>query len=852
MRTPAIPTAIVLALAATHPLAAQQDPPPRAIPARPENTPPQPPPPIPRAVPVQPTAPTNTPPSRTTPPTTPPPPSPPDAPPAQPAESDSDQVIRLTPSEAVEPTSSPEDIQFRVASNLYKKKQFRLAAPEFERYLRYFPGAPNREAAVFRLAECYRELGLDREARDFYRRLITTYRSGPFVGSAAYRMAEMMVRSDDLEAARSYFALAAENLDNQKLRMAATFRQARCLEMLGRPESARAVFRDLLQVTEDNPYREPTLQALAEIARQTGRRAEAIDYYSSLAEDAEKPAVRADAAVNAASLANAEGNTPLARELYTKALQIPIEGAWQGIARLGLLRIHYDNGEYDMVIKRFTESEGRFPENLRAEALLVVGNAYRQTDRLKEASDIYERVIQEFPNSNHAREAAYQQLVALYTIDDPRLLPSIDRFLESSPTGVNADQARLLKAETHYKRGEIAEAAALFQDLASSSLPGQFLPDVFHKLGWCQAQLGRHAEAVATFSAFLDKFPSNPQAPAVLAERGLSRQALGNIEAALADFQRVVDEFPESRQAEVALQQTGLIHGQLNNNAEMVTAFRTLLDRFPDTAAAAQANYWIGWALFEEKAYRECIPAFEQSIALDPDSYRDRAELRVMLAHYYLEEVNETAEHAERLRQSDTATPVPGEVLYWLGARFAERGEHARAEQYLDTLTSRDNPAPFPPDAWLLLAESRRATKNWEGSLNAARTFIKTVDSPERKADGYLAIAATHLESGDSQAARQAVSAAMGLQPEGLRNARARMLEAEIDFAETRYAEAAKAFQRVAVLYDDDQMAPRALERAYVALQRSGNAAQASQILNEIRTRFPEFPLTVTDRPNAD
>lgn len=824
-------------------LYAQESIPPRAIMVEPPAAPP-------RAIPAQPLQPgTSTPesplqfPSESSAPD-----APPRALPVEPSPSATPQtgdVIKLTPD--TERYAPPDEVLFRAASGLYKEKLYHLAAPQFEAYLTRFPNGKDREAASFRLAESYNELGLDERARALYRRIVTEFQRGTFVGSAAYRLAESMVRSNDLEAARSYFELASSQLEDPKLKLAAIYRQARCLEMLGRPESARASYRKLLEIKEENPYREATLLALAQIAEKTGRKREAFDYFSSLAEDAEKPELRAESAVQAAVIASAIDKPDVAVELFRKALSLPVGGPWHGMARLGLLRIDYDASRFEQVIETFESNSDQFGDSLRAEVLLIVANSYSQLGQFSKAADLYADIIADYPNSTFAEDAAYQQLVALYSTDDPRLEPAVRTFLQNRSENAITAQARLLLAESLYKQERYQAAADEFLTLSTSALPGKFLPDVYYKLGWCMAKSERLPEAISAYSAFLDKFPSDRLAPNILAERGLAYQKIGEFKNALADFDRLAKDYAKTPQAEVALQQKGLIQGQLQDNDGMIITFERLLRDFPESTSAAQANYWIGWAKFENKDYAGCLTPLETSMKLAPDAYASRAALRILLAHYYLEDIDSAVAAAEVMDSLDNAPPIPAEVLMWLGEKLTEKRDFARAIQFLDPLASREAPVEPPAQAWLLLAQAHREMRAWDQAVAAASTYIQNSKTPADKAVGHLVIARARLESGNTQAAREEVAKVLQLQPEGLRNADGRLLEAEIDFAELRYADAAKGFQRIAVLYDDERIAPVALEKAYLALKKSGSGPEAEQVLNELRTRFPEYRLTQTD-----
>jgi TolA-binding protein len=54
---------------------------------------------------------------------------------------------------------------------------------------------------------------------------------------------------------------------------------------------------------------------------------------------------------------------------------------------------------------------------------------------------------------------------------------------------------------------------------------------------------------------------------------------------------------------------------------------------------------------------------------------------------------------------------------------------------------------------------------------------------------------------------------------------------------------AAKIFQSIAVIIDDPQVTPAALQEAYDCLNRLGNSAEASKVLNQLQTKYPEYQI---------
>ncbi len=754
-----------------------------------------------------------------------------------------DPGIRMAPGAGVSMT--PEQAQFESANRQYARKAFEFAASEYEAYLQMFRAGAYRQAALFRLGECFRAMGNTNNARQIYERLLAEFQTGEFVGPTAYRLAEMYFSTANYRAALPLYETASRRLTDPAVRLACTYREARCLELLDRPESARAAYRAVLAEKGDNPYRDASLLSMAGISEKTDRPREALEAYVSLANSGNKPALRCEAAVKGGVVAAKLGNTDRARSLYSMALGFKEAGAWAGLARLGLLRLSYEEGDYQKVLDAFGETVDAFPEDARAEALLIAANTRRQLGKHTEAGADYDAIITRYPGSPQAEEAAFQRLVSLYSLGGTDIPTRIDEFLAGNPPARQADQARLLKAEYFYKEGQFGPAADVYETLPESSLSAPFKADALFKLGWCRGQTGQNDKAIAAFTAFLDKHSVHPLAASALARRGLASQQSGDFASALADFSTVIEKHPKAKEREIALQQKALILGQRKDNAGMADTFARLLADYPKSAAAAQANYWIGWVRFEDKKYRDAVPPLTKARTADEAGYFDRATLRITLALYYLEDRDACAREADLYLSRKTPIALPSDILHWLGAEYLGAGQYAAAGKYLTVLAERENPSPPPEDTWLLLGRARIGLSQWEDAFAALKTYLGKAQSPQDQASGYLVLAQAQIEAGRFGDAEASVETLLRLRPEGRLNAEGRLLNGEILFARGRYEDAAKAFLSVSVLHDDPKITPRAIERAVAAYTKSGDTAEAAKLFNQLRTRFPEYKFSV-------
>jgi TolA-binding protein len=71
------------------------------------------------------------------------------------------------------------------------------------------------------------------------------------------------------------------------------------------------------------------------------------------------------------------------------------------------------------------------------------------------------------------------------------------------------------------------------------------------------------------------------------------------------------------------------------------------------------------------------------------------------------------------------------------------------------------------------------------------------------------------------------------------------MLSGDIQVARADFDGASKTFQSIAVIIDDPELSPAALEKAYDCLNRLGNTTEAAKVLNELQTKYPEYQIKI-------
>ena len=762
------------------------------------------------------------------------------------------EIPRARDSEAAPAeTESPDRRQLDYANALFLRKLYDLAVPEYEKYLDQYPVARGRASVYFFLGECHRALNRPGAARKSFQKVLDDYGESEFAGPAAYVLAETAFTEKDYAAALPLFHRAAAKSKESAVALSARYFEARCLETLDRKDEACGIYQQVSDAKNPNPYREDSRLAAASILSARGKKADALKQYEALANETQKPALKAEAAVRggmiALDLVQAEKGkidkamADKAASLLQKGRTLPEAGKFRAIAQVGLRRLQYQSGQYAQLLADYKKEQEKLPEAGQAEVMLLAANSERQLGHAKEAEDIYRQIIAKYPDREEAKDAAYQRLINIYNSDPPALLAEVDEFLKSNPTPERADQAKLLKAEALYKQQNYAEAAPIYAELRASQLSPKLRAESAYKLGLCCVQLKNISGIVEAFTYYVQAFPDNPPAPAALAQRALAYEQDKNYGAALSDLNTILTKYPGAHEREAALQLKALILGQQENAKGMAETFRQLLKEFPRSSVGAQAQYYIGKAAFEAKDYKTALAALDAARQLNKEQYYNLATLRIISSYFGLKDRSALTKEVNNFMATSPTVSVPAEILEWLGIEYYNEKNYEAAEKYLSALGKIDHPANVKPDFLFYLGDTASKLKNFAGAEDAFGKYLQLATDPAGKAKVLLALGAVKIGAHKPDDAQKIAEEIMTLQPEGRVNAEARLLAGDVQSERGNFDDAGKAFMSVALLYDDPAITPRALEKAALAYQRAGKTDEADRLARQLRERYPNY-----------
>lgn len=778
---------------------------------------------------------------------------------------DSPAAVRATP---VEAGQAQKEALLEYADLLFSKEQYALAARQYQIFLQSFPKSPNAQAGWFRLGECYLQVGQTEDAVTTFTYVVDAYKQGPFVGSAAYRIAVIRYNAKDFVRATSQFLIAINHLSNPEARLQAEFYLARCYQMNDRPAEAVKAYEGVVAAKAPdpataaqwkNPFRERGLLEIARLQYDVGKAKEAFTRFEELAKSAENAEYRDEAYARAGLLAAEMGDAEKSSQYLAKALESKGEGPWRSLATVGLIFNHYTRGEYKEVISLYQSKAFDPPEDTRPKMLLLVGHSHRLLDDLKSALETYDLVEQNYRDQIEGAEAGYRRLQCLNQLGDAGLPTYIGSYLEKQknldPKSEFIDLATLMRAEWHFAK---AQASAKREDAVThyaagavdyAEVRGDKIPEKYHeprlyKLGWCQAESGDASGAVVTLSEFLRAYPASPLIPSALAKRAETYQSIPDYPPAIADYQEIAEKHPAAGEAEFALHQIALIRGHRREVTEMIAAYRKLLEKFPDTKAAGEAHYWIGVGLFDQKKYAEAVPELIIAREKDPKDYGAKASLRIVLSHYQAENLDDLiTESTAYLEASKTEKrpPIPPQVLGYLGGKLYERQDFKGAEPFLAAASTPAEPANTSSDIWNMLGQARMKMGRHADAIEPLEHYLSMTQRPSLQAQILLYLGQCHLAGKNYQKASESARESLAKLKEGRVNAEARMLVGDIFAAQGDHAAAAREYDIMSQIFEDPEVTPHGLSKATEAYRLAGNGVKASELAAQLKSRYPDF-----------
>ena len=442
---------------------------------------------------------------------------------------------------------------------------------------------------------------------------------------------------------------------------------------------------------------------------------------------------------------------------------------------------------YDLAVPEYQKYLDDYPGRAgRANAYFSLAECYRNLNRASSARTNFQKVLNDYGDSEFAGPAAYALAEMAFTQKDyAAALPLFHRSAGKSKESAVALSAHYFEARCLEVLGRKEEASNIYMEVAEAGNPNPYREDARWTAASILAARGRKVDALKQYealvnetqkpalkaesavrggiialdlvqadkgkidkamaeraTALLQKGRTLPEAGKfrAIAQVGLRRlqYQTGQYAQLLADYKKEQEKLPEAAQAEVLLLAANS-ERQLGHSKEAEALYHQIISNYPDREEAKDAAYQRLINVYNADP-SSLLAAVEEFLATNPTSERaDQAKLLKAEALYKRQNCAEAVPIYGELRASQLSAKLRAEAAYKLGLCHAQMknipGVVEASTYYVQT---------FPDDPQVAAVLAQRALayeqdKNYSAALADLNTILtKYPKAHEREASLQL------------------------------------------------------------------------------------------------------------------
>lgn len=595
---------------------------------------------------------------------------------------------------------------FADAANAQNNGAYPLAIENWKRLIQEFPKDPSVSSAHHFLGVCY----LQQEAPSFL---------------DAVREFKLALQDPELKQREEALVNLGWSLYQSHFLSSAPIGKSTAADTPLR--EAAKVLSTVVSKYPDGSFLDKALYYAAESEARLGRSDEAVSFYRQLIQNKrlENSTVRPDAIFGLGLTYEELKQSQLAIETYESFLQRYSDHSLANEVRLRSADLALIQGDAKKSAKLFEEliQSKSFATLKNADYVLYrYGFAMAKDGRYQDSAKAYQRLAEEFPDSQYAKNsslAAGQSLMREKKYDEAvlafeQLLPLRDERAaeaahwicqikmlqgkedaiaaiarDSLTWGAKTPSAPLLYMDLadslNSKSATRAEAKKIYEQIANEFPEDSLAPRAVYNAAFCGLQLGELADAQRWSEAFAKRYAGDPLAPDVAYIRAESTLQLGQHESAINAFEQLIAAQPNDPLKptwEGRLAVAYYLAGQWDKT--IATADR-LLQQQIEPAAKAEALFLRGGSLLKTGKLAESVKSLQDSLAASPEwPQSDEASIALAEALTQSKEERKAIEALEGLIKRTPESRLRGQAEFRIGQIAAGIGDLPRAIQAYD------------------------------------------------------------------------------------------------------------------------------------------------------------------------
>jgi TolA-binding protein len=722
-------------------------------------------------------------------------------------------------------TKAEEDFQF--ASGLFNRQMYELAAEKYIAFAQAYPNDANVPLALFRAGECYFKLDQTDKALDVFGQVVTRYPQAPEAVHASYRTGELKFKAGDYDAAIAAFGRVLAGQPDATLRAGAEYWTAESLYDKGQFGEAIPHYQASLQAAPNGPFAAYAAYSIALCNLEAGNLDAAREFFNRVLTDFPESEVAAEASYRLGDVLYAQGDYDAAAAQYRKTAEGSPDSPFALRARYGIAWCAYQQKDYEGAMQRFRELGAQTADpGLAAEAKLHAADCLFHLGKFEEAAAGY-AVVEQLGVAKVAPDAAFWRANALARLDRlDEAAQALEAMIQKYPDSELIPDAYLALGDVRVRQKALDGAQQAYQAARDKATDAGDKARAAYGLAWVAYERDPSPEAADALAQALADVPLAEGEGARALQIAALQQAKGDHAAAsktLEDFLAQNANSPDAAEAYYRLGQSKLA---LNDPPGAERALRTVLDRFPNSPFRSRAAAALAKALAAQGKADEAQQVLAGAPAQAGDNTVLSAQFEIAQSLLDAGKFEEARKQFEGIVASNPPGPLMAAARFGIGVAHMQTNQWQEAAAQFQQAAAADPQGDNAPPALFNRGVCLEKQGDFAGAAAAYQALADGFPNHEQAGRARLRQAVCLLQENQAEQAKPILKAvAAGGDAESAATALFHL--GEIAFAAEQYDAALGFYDRLLQGQGAGGLQPAALYKKAWSLLRLGRQNEA-------------------------
>ena len=404
-------------------------------------------------------------------------------------------------------------------------------------------------------------------------------------------------------------------------------------------------------------------------------------------------------------------------------------------------------------------SEENEDEELRAKAIIKIGDCYYEMDSVVEAEAKYNEVIEKYKKyPDILGESYYAKGWIKYKQNDYE--KARDYFLLSKNSALSSGiklRSDFMVANTLYSSNNFSAALKIYLDISSHSMADSNMRNesVFYS-GWCYYRKEDFDSAINQWVRYYNTVTDPVKKAESLYRIGWAYFRKNDFLQASEKFQLIIDNYKQTHLYQESLLKAGDCYYNHKDYNKALSYYKEIVDKFPAHYRVSEALYGIQWSYYQLGEFEKAIDFSRQFVEKYPESgFTPEIQYRIAEHYYNINKFESAIKEFEKFIAKYPRHELTDNAYYWTGISYFNLSKFPEAINSFKILIEKFPDNNFLERAMFKTANAYYKMRDYEKALEYFNSFIGKFSKSDLMDDAYFNIAMTYKRMDKDEQAKE-------------------------------------------------------------------------------------------------